>query len=203
MASDTNIANRAMRLLKAGRIASLDDGSKNANVAIDVYDEVRDDLLRAHKWNFNKRLVLLARLSTAPAFGFDYAYALPSDWIRTYSLHDNDAGTGSVPFEEAEVDGVGALLCSVETAYLKYGYALTDPNRMTPDFRTAFAHSLAVNMPGIPNISAAAWERLEDQSTKKLNRAKSTDALGQPPERRPAGSWATSRQSWPSIRWPR
>lgn len=203
MASDTDVANRAMRLLKANRIASLTDGTKNGNVAIDVFTEVRESLLRGHKWKFNKLFVELSRHATAPTFKYDHAYVLPSNWLRTYSLHDNDIGRGSVDFEEGEIEGVGVLLCSIENAFLKYGYTLVDPNRMSADFRTAFAYALAEAMPGISNISGPAWIDLKKDAKDKLRGAKSSDALGQPPDRRPAGSWAATRRSWPSSRWPR
>ena len=94
-------------------------------------------------------------------------------------------------------------MTSIETAYLAYVYLVTDTNRLPPDVQTAFVYALAVQMPGISNIGVTSWERLETQATKKLNRAKSASSLGSPPRRRPAGSWATSRQSWPSSRWPR
>jgi hypothetical protein len=58
-------------------------------------------------------------------------------------------------------------------------------------------------MPGISNISAAAWELLEKDAISKVNRAKSSDSLGSPAAQRPVGSWVASRQSWPSTRWPR
>ena len=202
-ASDTDIANRALRLLKAGRITDIDAQEKNANVLRDIYDEVRAEILRAHTWKFATKFKILGRLSTSPAMRWDHAYALPSDWVRTISLHDNDAGTGNVAFEEAEIEDVGALFCSIETAYLSYVYEVTDPNRLSPGFRTAFAFALAVQAPGIANIGAVALASLNTEARKKLNRAKSTDSLGSPPRKRPAGSWATSRQSWPSSRWPR
>ncbi len=201
--SETDITNRALRLLKAQRITSLTDGSNNANTADDVYNGVREEVLRAHTWHFGRKLVELARLSTAPVFGFDHAYALPSDWIRSVSLHDNDAGLGNVAFEEAEVAGAGALLCSVENAFLRYVYNLADANRMSADCRTAFVYALAVQMPGISNISIAGWDRLEKEARRKMTRAKSSDSLGSPAQQRPVGSWVTSRNSWPSTRWPR
>lgn len=203
MASTTDIVNRAMRLLKAQRIASLTDGSKNANVANDIFAEVRDELLRAHTWKFATKLVTLARLSTAPTFEFDHAYALPSDWIRTISPHDNDAGAGTVNYREAEIADVGALLASIETAFLNYVYRVTDPNRMDPSFRTALSYELAVQMPGIANVSNAEWERLESGAARHLMRAKSADGLGSTPIQRPRGSWANSRHSRPRDRWPR
>ncbi len=201
--SDTDLANRAIRLLKGGRITSLTDGSNNANALIDVYDGELEALLRAHKWNFAKKFVTLARLVTVPAFKYDFAYKLPSDWIRTISVHDNDAGTGVVDFEEAEIEDVGALFCSIEQVFLKYVYLVTDPNRMPPDVQTAFVYALAAAVPGISNIGAAAWKELKTDAKDKMVKAKSSDALGQPPGRRPAGSWVSSRQSWPPNRWPR
>ncbi len=63
MASDTSITNRALRLLKANRITSLTDGSNNANAAKDVFVEVREELLRAHNWNFGRKWAELAKLS--------------------------------------------------------------------------------------------------------------------------------------------
>ena len=201
--SDTNLVNRSLRLLKAGAITSLTDGTKNANVAVDVYSGIRDETLRSHTWHFARKLVKLAKLSTAPVFGFDNAFALPSDWIRTITFHDNDAGLGNAAFEEVEVAGVGVLASSITDAYLKYVYRVTDPNRMSPDFQTALVYALAIQMPGISNLSTAGWERLELRATRRLNKAKSSDSLGSPSEQRPVGSWVSSRQSWPTTRWPR
>ncbi len=201
MTTDTEIKNRALRLLKAQRITA--PGSKNSNVLDDVFDEVRDELLRGHTWRFASKLEKLARSSTTPAFEFTYGYVLPSDWMRTVAVHDNDAGTGRVKFREGELAEVGVLFSSVEDLYLEYVYRVTDPNRMPPDFRTAFAFELAVNCPGISNASAAALDGLRVEASKKRTRAKSADALGSPGRPRPRGSWADSRFSWPSNRWPR
>jgi hypothetical protein len=141
--------------------------------------------------------------SPAPGYEFDYAYALPDDWIRTVRVCDNDAGVGTVSYREAEVRNVGVLLASTEKLYLEYVYKVTDPDRMPTDFETALAFELAVQMPGISNLSAAAWESLEAMAKRRYIRAKSADALGSPPPQRPMGSWAAARQGWPSNRWPR
>lgn len=192
-----------MRLLKAGRITSLTDGSNNANAANDVFVEVRDDLLRAHNWDFASRLIKLAQSSTTPVFEFDNAYALPADWIRTVSVSDNDAGTGTILYREAEVAGQGVLLSSADDLWLDYVYRVTDPNRMPPDFRTVFAYELALAIPGVSNLSVAREERLEKRAVRRLNRAKHSDAMGSAPKRRPVGSWVTARGGWPPWRaWP-
>lgn len=192
-----------MRLLKANRITSLTDGSNNANAANDVFTEVRDDVLRAHNWNFATKRQKLAQSSTAPTFEFDNAYPLPSDWLRTVSVHDNDAGAGTVLFREEEVADQGVILSSADELWIRYVYRVTDPNRMAADFRTAFAYELALAMPGVSNLSAAREDALEKRATRRLRRAKHSDAVGSMPERRPAGSWHSSRGGHPGGRaWP-
>ena len=186
-----------MRLLKADRITSLTDGSNNANAANDVFVEVREDLLRSHNWNFGQKWAKLAQLSTKPVFEFDNAYALPSDWIRTVTVHDNDAGAGTLVYREGEVDNQGVILHSADELWMRYIYRVTDPNRMAADFRAAFSYALALALPGVSNLSAAREERLEKRAASRLRRAKHSDAVGSAPERRPLGSWITSRGGLP------
>lgn len=203
MASDTGIANVALRLLKANRIVSLTDGSNNANAANDVFTEVRDDLLRAHNWNFATQRQKLAKSATAPVSGFDNAFPLPSDWIRTVNVHDNDAEAGPPPFyREEELDDGGVIVTDVDELWVRYVYRVTDANRMASDFRMAFAYALALAIPGVSNLSAAREDALEGRARRRLNRAKHTDAMGSTPERRPVGSWITSRGGLPSHTWP-
>jgi len=203
MPSDVDIVNRALRNIGGTRITSLTDGSTNANIANDIYDMVRDDLLRSHNWKFATKLVKLSRLATAPTFEYDYGYALPNDWLRTITVHDNDAGTSSVPFREAEIDGVGAILTSAEDIYLRYVYSVEDINRATPDFHTALSLAMSAEMAIPVANSNRLHETYLEVSRRALVRAKSSDSLGSPADARPAGSWATSRGSWPSTRWPR
>lgn len=183
--------------MKANRITSLTDGSNNANAANDVFTEVREDLLRAHNWNFATKRQKLAKKTNVPVSEFDNAYAVPSDWLRTVSVHDNDASAGTVLWREEEQDDVGVILSSADELWMRYVYRLTDPNRMAADFRTAFAYALALAIPGVSNLSAAREERLEKRAAGRLRRAKHSDALGSVPEKRPVGSWVTSRGGGP------
>ena len=204
MASDTGIANVALRLLKANRIVALTDGSNNANAANDVFASVRDGLLRAHNWNFATKRQKLAKSATTPVSGFDNAFPLPSDWIRTVHVHSNDAEAGNPPlYREEELDDGGVIVTDVDELWMRYIYRVTNPNRMAADFQAAFAHALAVAIPGVSNSSAAELAELRTEARSLLNRAKHSDALGSSPERRPPGSWITSRGGSPSGHsWP-
>lgn len=160
--------------------------------------------MRGHNWNFAQKWAKLAKLTTVPTFEFDNAFALPSDWMRTVSVHDNDAGVGPPPlYREGEIDDQGVILSSADEMWMRYVYRVTDPNRMPPDFRTAFAFDLALAMPGVSNLSAAREDALDKRATRRLRRAKHADAVGSTPEKRPVGSWVTSRGGWPPWRaWP-
>jgi hypothetical protein len=189
------VINVALRLIGASRIASLTDGSKNANVAADIYESTRDELLAGHPWNFATKRVELAREVTIPAFEFSYQYTLPADWIRTITPHDNDAGVGTLIYKEED----GKIKTSAERVFLRYVYRLTDANAMTADFRRAWSSALARDFALPIAQSGTLQDRFEKIAKNNLFKAKSTDAQAGTPDKRPRGSWVTSRGG----RWPR
>ena len=201
---ETEIVNMALRLVAAARITSLGQGTKNAVVATEIYPIVRDDLLRSHPWNFATKRVQLARSATAPGFEYDYGYVAPADWMRTVSVHDNDGGISTIDYREEQVGGQRCILANVENVYLRYVSLVTDVALMPADFRMALVAALARDLAAPIAGSNTAYERLEERSLRTLSRAKSADAQGSSPERRPAGSWVTARGGWGSARvWPR
>lgn len=193
MSSETIMINHALHKIGGDRITSRTDGSKNANIANDIYDELRDSLLRSHPWNFATKRQQLAQSATAPSFEFDYAYPLPADWMRTISVHDNDAGYGTLLYREELVASQRCIVASSDSIYLRYVYQVTDANLMAADFRTALVSALARDM----SVPVAASNTLHDtyanQHLLDISKAKNTDAQGGFPEMRPRGSWASSR----------
>ena len=203
VASETQIINFALRALGGRRITSLSDGSNNANAASDLYEMVRDQVLRSHNWNFAISRVELAELAAVPDFGFDHQHALPSDWIRTVSVHDNDAGLGGLEYKEETTGTQRVILTNSATVYLRYVSKITDTTLYPADFVVALAielaKRLAIAIPGSNTIKAD----LDEDVRRLVLGAKSTDAMGSTPERRPPGSWVSARFGWPSNRWPR
>jgi len=189
----TDLLNVSLRRIGATPIVSLTDGSESANAADDIYTEVRDDLLRSHPWNFATKRIKLAQSATAPTFEFDYAYPLPSDWLRTISVHDNDAGHGTVLYRMEQVNDQNSIVVSSNEIWLRYVSQVTDPNIMTADFRNALEFVLARDL-AIPLASSNSLEeRMSVKADRAIARARSTDGMGSFPELRPRGSWASSR----------
>ena len=71
MASEVGICNSALVKIGEPTITALDQGGKAASTCNELYEKLRDELLRRHQWNFAVARAKLARLSETPAFGFD------------------------------------------------------------------------------------------------------------------------------------
>ena len=195
MPSETDIANVALRLVGGTRITSLTQATPNANAVNDIYTEIRDNLLE-FPWNFATQRVELAQLATTPSFGYDYAYVLPANWAYTISVHDNDAGYGTIDYREEQVGNQKVIATNHSSVYLTYVKKETDPNMMPASFRMALASNLARNL-AIPIANSNVLEdQLASRAEKDLARAKSIDALGSFPEPRPRGTWANSRNGF-------
>lgn len=213
MPTETELINSALR--KGGgskRILALTDSVGSAGIAADVLASERDDLLRSGVWNFAVTRVKLGQLATLPAFGWSYAYGLPSDCERVVSVHDSVDGTGSVPYKiesvlQADGSYINVVATDANAVYLRYCRMVTDPNLMTASFRQV----LILRMAKIFAISIAKsnplFQALDAEEQKAYRSARSIDGQEDYPERLPEGSWATSRRAYGWQRdgsvWPR
>ena len=189
MASKVGICNSALIKLGASTIMSLTDGSKNANLCNEQYDRLRDDLLRAHPWNFAMKRAKLAQLSTEPAFQFAHAYQLPADWLRTVSVHDNAAAAGAVHYR---IEG-RSILANASGIYLRYVGVIDDPNDMPVSFQEAFAWRLASDLAQAVTQSTTVQEAMLQGLRPALATAKSIDAVEDFPEAQPQSDWVIQR----------
>jgi len=189
MSDVTGICNSALAKIGAARITALDEGSKNASLCAELYERCRDDLLRAHTWNFATARAKLARQAEAPVFGYAYAYALPADWIRSVAAHGDEGGKSALIYRiEAS-----SLLCDAEDVYLRYIRRVENANSMPADFREALACLLARELAVPIAQSNTLEEKLEARFRTRLRRARTTDGLEDQPEPMPVGAWAAVR----------
>ena len=196
MASRVDVINSALSRIGAKRIANPDADVKNANLTRVAYDDILESLLRSHAWNFATKRAKLAQLSDVPVFGFDHAYAVPTDWLRTVSVSPDSEATQSTIRYKMELVGTSnqrTILASVDDLYMRYVALITDVNLWVADFKQAMIFSLARDMA----IPIASSNELHDKMDRKaiswLSKARSSDAMGATPERRPRGSWITRR----------
>lgn len=185
------ICNRALQLVKNTKaIASLTEGTKEANACETIYAELRDTLLEMHHWNFATKRARLARLSEAPAFKYDHQFQLPADFLRLVSVHPDSGGRGAMPYK---IEG-GRLLCDEDEVFCRYIARIADPNLMPATFRNALsklmASSLATALNQSASLSDALFRQFLDQD---LPRAKSADAIQDFADQLPESAWVAVR----------
>lgn len=190
MASQVGIINAALTKIGAKQsVVSLEDGTPAANFGAARYEELRDDLLRDHNWNFAIRRVKLARLSEGPTFEYRFRYQLPDRWLRILNAWDNAAGRGHLNYR---TEG-NMLLTDSSDVWCKFVIQVVDPNEMSADFRECLTLKLAieaaVKLAGSTQLSQLMEARFERRFTKAV----SNDSFDTRPTQLPRGSWITGR----------
>ena len=133
MASTVDICNGSLNQLGATTILSLTEDSKNARLCNSRYTQVRDAVFRSHPWNCLQKRVELAADTTAPAWGFSYAYTLPADCLRLLRILDYDSNY--------KVEG-RKILSNTETMKILYISRVTDPNEYDESLREILSSAL-------------------------------------------------------------
>ena len=76
---------RALLKIGAQPIASLDDGTAEAEVAANLYPGIRDALLSLHPWRFATGQATLPQLAAKPVADFLHAFQLPPGFLLALS----------------------------------------------------------------------------------------------------------------------
>jgi len=143
-ASDTEIANDALGRLGISPIMELSDDSKQAQFAKRFFDQTREEVLAARPWTFAIKRQNLSQLSTAPISEWQYAYQLPSDFLRLVQINNDEIET--IKFKYA-IEG-RTIVTDENPITICYVARVTDPTLYSPLFSEAFALKLASKLVG-------------------------------------------------------
>ncbi|WP_374382936.1 hypothetical protein [Dongia sp.] len=170
--STVSICNRALDLLGADPITSLEDGSKAANLCQRNFEPSADSVLRLYPWNAALRRARLPALAETPAWGYRYQYQLPQGPEPAFCLRllevDSDA--------DYRVEGRRILCDSAAPLDILYIGRIVDAANYDPLLAEAVAAKLAVQLAGNLTESAARIEAARDYLRAVLAEAKATDA---------------------------
>ena len=175
------------------RIGSIYEGSKAAKLALTLYAQTRDELLRQFGWGFAERSVAPALLKQAPPGGYvpptvwssaypvipwKYEYAYPSDCLQVRSvrtapvfLYDPDpqAEVFSVDNDYALSPPQKVVLCNIANMILIYTGQITDPTTWEADFIEAFAAALGRRLaPALVGMDPAKMEASDELASKDI-----------------------------------
>lgn len=94
--SNVELCSAALVKLGASSISSFSDGTTESDVADTLYEILRDGLLGLHPWSFATAHAELMLLPSTPVSNFDYAFGLPTDFIKGLSAGDKERDRGAI-----------------------------------------------------------------------------------------------------------
>lgn len=175
--SDIALASRALIRIGAAPISSFDDGTAESEIAGALFGPVRDALISAYGWSFASGQAELDMLETPPLADYDYAFALPTDFLRALSAGTAGRGRG-VSYRIAR----GALHTDVDNVLLTYIFR-PEEEEFPPYFDAALIARLAseLTIPITENTSRA--ESMFKLAELEYERARQIDAQQDTPGR--------------------
>lgn len=194
MASEVTICNQALVKVGAARITALTDDTKQARALNAIYAVKRDAELSANPWTFAIKRAQIPASSTAPAFGWSYAYPLPSDYLALVEVGEDftyyDSDSGALFSIETDSNGSLAILTDQTTPLnVRYVYRVTNTGLFTSLFVEALACRLAAEVCEELTQSASKKEALWAEYKRSLREARRLNAIEQPPRKNPTTSW--------------
>lgn len=166
MASQTAICNQALIQVGHDTLTAVDSSTVQGRKLLAAWPIVLDALLTAHAWGFATKRVALQQLATAPVWGYDYAYQLPSDCLRLLEVY---------PDAEYQVEA-GQVLSDEDEVSIKYLYRVSQTGLFSPLFTLALADALAVQICYGLEGSAQKRESLERIAARSLAQAIAKDS---------------------------
>lgn len=193
MASEVSIVNRALTKLGADRILLLSDDTQQARVMNSMYADVRDAEIRRHHWKFAIKRTSLPALADAPAWGYQFQYPLPADFLALVQVNDVYARSckkGQAPWS---VEGGNILTDLQAPLKVRYVARITNPGLFDPLFVEALACKLEWEAAETLTQSSSKKSAAQEEYKFALSEAKRMDAMENPPDMLPDGGWLDSR----------
>jgi hypothetical protein len=194
VASKLGLYNDALLILGERKLASLAEAREPRRALDDAYDSAVSYCLERGFWNFAMRAIQAdSSASVTPTFGFNYAFAKPSDFVRLHSFGGTE--TFDPPLMTI-VDEPNYWYANVDPLYVRYvsndtAYGL-DLSLWSETFADYVANRLAVKT--CKRITGKSPDdTMKADEKRALAVAKSKDAMDEPPGFPPRGSWVNSR----------
>lgn len=189
MASETSIANRALQLLGQKRIVALTENSVGARAAAACYEPMRDKLLERYRWTFSIKRATLAADATAPDWGRNNSFTLPSDYIKRADPYNEDIYFG----QDWEIEGRQLYTNDAGPIYLRYVARITNASLFSPSFCEALSHEMANAMCEELTQSNTKKAAIEAATKDIIRQAVTSNSMEKMPMETPDGSWIEDR----------
>lgn len=198
MASQVEVVNRALLKLGANPITSITDNSQAARVMAGLWETVRKSELTKRFWNFALARASLAALADAPAWGFDYQYQLPTDYLKIAQVNDLFIAPSQMDYRNQDdsayaIEGQKILTNFGAPLKIRYVQDVTDPGLFDPLFDEVIASKLAYEACYAITQSLQGREQMSNDYKASIREAALSNAIAKPPQGIPDDSWVLGR----------
>lgn len=189
MASQTGICNLAMRKLGAKRITSINDGTEQANVLLDIYDSCLEAELAAHPWTFASTRALIPADATPPPFGWARRFPKPAGFLKMIEIGQGWVFYRSDCGPAFTVEGNAILTDAGSPLQIRYVQRMTNAGDLVPLFVQAFACRLAAESAEAITQNLSKREQAWQEWKEAIRLAKRANDIELPPQAPLPASW--------------
>jgi hypothetical protein len=169
-----DICARALIMIGAQPISSFDDGSTEALVASNIYENITQSILCRHRWRFATEQQQLSLLATAPTGRWEYAYQLPTS---PDLLQLNTITVADVPIEYSRYgDKIFVNGYDSQSALIADYIFRQDESEFPAYFKLGLEYTLASIFAGSVARDAAMIKQFSDLAERQILIAKNTDS---------------------------
>tara|TARA_B100000212_G_scaffold337257_1_gene311805 strand:+ start:2466 stop:3059 length:594 start_codon:yes stop_codon:yes gene_type:complete len=185
-----DLCSRALILIGAEPITSFEDGTTEALVSVNMYEDVVRTSLVNTRWRFATNQAILNLLTAAPTGRYDRAYQLPSGYlmVHTATVEDN------IIDYQIYGDKLFADTSSSDTVILDYTFRANElefPSYFTIAVEYALAMVFATSIARDASLAAL----MEKQATNAMAKARSLDSQQQTTRKLVTSRFITNRRS--------
>lgn len=198
MASNVEIANRALTKVGARRLISLDDNTEGGRTVNSMFTIVRDAELREHSWRFSIKRVQQAAQVTTPVFGYAFQYRVPSDSLKLLEVGQFYPGADLTDYVGTDTSPYAVENGFILTDYpaplpIRYVARIEDPSLFDALFVEAFACRLAMELAEPLTQSGQKRQLAAEEYKLAVSAAITANAIEKPPVKIADDTWIMAR----------
>lgn len=197
MPSKLSLYNGSLRELGERKLSSLSENREARRVLDSIWDDdAIKTVLASGQWNFATNSIELSNSpSVTPAFGYEYAFDKPANWVRTVALCQDEYFNSPLVRYQDEGAYWYADLDLIYVRYVDSGTSFgLDYSKWPPNFTRYVETWLAARACMSLTQNQTKRDNLERDAEVWLTKAKSTDAMDEATKFLPEGSWVRSRK---------
>lgn len=168
MASKVGICNLALTKLGADVIASLTSGTREAAMCNTLFDDLAREVMVEGAWTSTIRRATLNKVSTAPEWGYDSRFQLPTSpkCLKVLSINDNSPGDYDYRIEGDK------LLINASSVKIEYVGEITDTQSYGEFLKQAIVSKLTAELAypitGDKALAQSLWEKYKVEVRENL-----------------------------------